>query len=176
MKKYIFLSLFFLGAGFLLALFVIHPKTITVTKNEPGQIVYVAGKVPDPVVIEKIIYKEGKVSFTQNLPYTGKVIKTASVDMVYDGIYHVKVDDNSLSVEDEIVGNVQTTIRGKADPLKIFDSYLGVKTGLKDILPIVGFGIEKPLILGMSWAVSGEWEIDNGLRNGTYRAEIHGRF
>jgi hypothetical protein len=90
-----------------------EPRIIEVVKMEPGEIVYIRGKTPDPVIIETIVYKDGQVTFKQDLPYEGKVIKTDTADMLFNGVYHVDVTENKLSIEDEIIGEVQTTIRYK---------------------------------------------------------------
>jgi len=184
MKKYILLLLFFLGAGFLLAFFVVHPKD----KIVPGPVIYkdkiISGSMTgnaiikpkiDPQGHEVILVSNPSTDFKTAVPVAGE-IKTSHVDIKFTGITNVERIGDKLTVDTVFNPDVKETIFTDPVKPKIFDPYIGVKTDFKDIIPVVGFGIEKPLILGLSWSIGGEWEIDNGLRNGTYRAKIHGRF
>ena len=103
-------------------------EIVTITKKEPGKIIYLPGPQPTPEIIEKIIYTEkiiykdgvpyieGLLSFKQDLHYLGKRITTESVDMTFDGVYHVSMLNNLLSVKDEILGDIETKISYKTKP------------------------------------------------------------
>jgi hypothetical protein len=88
----------------------------TVTITEPGQVIYKPGPQPTPRIIEKIVYQDGQLSFKQDLPYAGKEIKTESASMIFDGVYHVSMENNLVSVHDEIIGNIEVNYTFKTKP------------------------------------------------------------
>jgi hypothetical protein len=92
----------------------VKPKVITVT--EPAKMIYISVPSPVPVPIEKIIYREGKISFTQDVPFDN-TISTTSVDIQFSGTHHVTMENNLLSIIDEINGEAKVTMRISEKPL-----------------------------------------------------------
>jgi hypothetical protein len=128
------LSLVILAAGIAAGFFMvrifpglgpkIEPKIITVTKpkivtvTEPPKIVYLSVPSPVPVPIEKIVFQDGQISFQQDVPFEHKII-TASADIEFSGTHHVVMENDLLSVNDEIKENVKVTMRIPEKPLPL---------------------------------------------------------
>lgn len=90
------------------------PRIITVT--EPAKIIYISVPSPVPVPAEKIIYRDGTISFSQDVPFDN-MISTTSVDVQFSGTHHVTMENNLLSVVDEINGEAKVTMRIPEKPL-----------------------------------------------------------
>lgn len=102
-----------------------NPKIITVT--EPAKLIYVSIPSPVPVPTERIIDREGKISFTQDVPFD-HTISTASVDLQFSGIHHVTMENNLLSVNDEINPATKVTMRIPEKPLTFNEAGLYFST------------------------------------------------
>lgn len=94
-----------------------EPITKTVTITEPAKVIFLPGPSPKPIIIEKVVIKDGQVTFKQDIPFQGKTIQGDSFKVTYAGIYHTEMTNgNTVQVKEEITGDVALTVEYKTKP------------------------------------------------------------